>query len=562
MATPPHATLRTLGLAHRTTKGAESSSQLILAELATVTGAIRCNCYYLNHLAATLRFFTSSSVAHKGTDLRLPASFDAIDPHDTPLYNFLRSEGGDRLRGSTLLSIRTDSTLVGLVEFVQATEPPDGSSPEVDALSSALVVSLSARSVDHLLSAIQQPIEFRVPPPTFYQDTIDLAALAVEMEMAALRELSGDELLCTALSGFGSTEKSSFDLDLCDVPLFETVVRDKQPQFEPSLRTAPVERVGVLKSREPLEAVEAFIVVPVLVGYEVFGVLSFASRISTTFSELDIGAFLSVANAVGVSISNYRSFHAGASDVGKWNQVAVSITAIEIAQSARHEAKIVLGNVRGQLDLLRGDVGTKNQALVERVDKIETQVESILMALDKIRAATKPPVRVLESAPIARVWNEAVTQISARLQTLNIATRFDGSTAIEAELYVDWFRQVFLNLLLNSADAFEAQSKRRGREVRLQVREISGKEPRLLLRYNDNAGGIHSQALTFPPAYRGPREPEQAVFEPDVTSKVDGSGWGMFLVRKILGDHKGSIDLVSRRGGVTFDIDLPQAQPK
>jgi signal transduction histidine kinase len=128
-------------------------------------------------------------------------------------------------------------------------------------------------------------------------------------------------------------------------------------------------------------------------------------------------------------------------------------------------------------------------------------------------------------------------------------------------LYVDWFRQVFLNLLLNSADAFEAQSRRRGREIRLQVKESGGaREPKLSLRYTDNAGGIQPQLLTFPHLYNENREPEYAIFQQDVTSKKDGSGWGMYLVRKILEDHAGSISLVARRGGVTFDIEIPMQQ--
>ena len=76
--------------------------------------------------------------------------------------------------------------------------------------------------------------------------------------------------------------------------------------------------------------------------------------------------------------------------------------------------------------------------------------------------------------------------------------------------------------------------------------------------YTDTAGGIDPSTLTVPRSRRD-LPLEQLIFEPGVTSKSDGTGFGLWLVRQILNEHRGSIDLLSHRGGVSFAIQLPRS---
>ena len=49
------------------------------------------------------------------------------------------------------------------------------------------------------------------------------------------------------------------------------------------------------------------------------------------------------------------------------------------------------------------------------------------------------------------------------------------------------------------------------------------------------------------------------LFDPYVTTKHDGTGLGLTIVKKIIVDHGGTIDaLVSPLGGARFEIRLPK----
>jgi signal transduction histidine kinase len=101
----------------------------------------------------------------------------------------------------------------------------------------------------------------------------------------------------------------------------------------------------------------------------------------------------------------------------------------------------------------------------------------------------------------------------------------------------DQFVQIFLNLILNAMDATG-----KGGQITISAEDAPG-EVRVLV--SDNGSGI-----SLPHSAR--------LFQPYFTTKKNGTGLGLFVTRKLVTDHGGTIDFESQPGeGTTFRLRLP-----
>jgi two-component system nitrogen regulation sensor histidine kinase GlnL len=119
----------------------------------------------------------------------------------------------------------------------------------------------------------------------------------------------------------------------------------------------------------------------------------------------------------------------------------------------------------------------------------------------------------------------------------------------------DQLVQVFLNLVKNAAEALNGVADpeiilttafRPG--IRMQV---AGSQERtslpLEICVKDNGAGI-------------PQDLAECLFDPFITSKTNGSGLGLALVAKIIGDHSGVIEFDASGRHTTFRVMLPTSE--
>ena len=117
----------------------------------------------------------------------------------------------------------------------------------------------------------------------------------------------------------------------------------------------------------------------------------------------------------------------------------------------------------------------------------------------------------------------------------------------------DMLVQVFLNLVKNAAEAAPEQGGEIGlasayqHGVRLAVAgNRSTVQLPLVVTITDNGGGI-------------PEDVAVNLFDPFVTTKHNGTGLGLALVAKIIGDHGGVIEFDSQPRRTVFRVFLPMA---
>jgi two-component system nitrogen regulation sensor histidine kinase GlnL len=223
-----------------------------------------------------------------------------------------------------------------------------------------------------------------------------------------------------------------------------------------------------------------------------------------------------------------------------------------MAAMLAHEVKNPLAGIRGAAQLLEASVRAEDRPLTKL---IRDEADRVCGLVDRMEvfAASAPLQR--EGVNIHEVLNRvrilAESSFGRHLRFIEI---YDPSLPL---VYGnrDQLVQVFLNLIKNAAEA----APEKGGEVTIATAywqgvrfAISGRHARvhlpLMISIQDNGEGI-------------PDDLKPYLFEPFVTSKSKGSGLGLALVAKIIGDHGGVIEFESEPKRTVFRIMLPMYPP-
>jgi nitrogen fixation/metabolism regulation signal transduction histidine kinase len=226
----------------------------------------------------------------------------------------------------------------------------------------------------------------------------------------------------------------------------------------------------------------------------------------------------------------------------------------EVARRLAHEIKnpltpIQLSAERMQMKLA-DRLDPQGAALLKKgTDTIVNQVDAMKRMVDDFRDYAKAPPAQLEPLDL----NDLIGQI------LHLYLAEDGSDVIHAALAVNLprvmgdptqLRQVIHNLLQNAQDA-------------LLDAPPAGEPPRIdvvteTIHY-EGADGAAGTAVRLAIVDNGPGFAPKILsraFEPYVTSKARGTGLGLPMVKKIVDEHGGRIDVANRADGSGASVSI------
>ena len=230
---------------------------------------------------------------------------------------------------------------------------------------------------------------------------------------------------------------------------------------------------------------------------------------------------------------------------------ARSVTAM--AALLAHEVKNPLSGIRGAAQLLDQNLPPEDRSLTQL---IRDEADRIVALVDRMEVFADERPLAREAVNIHQVL-EHVRRVAEAGFAKTVRFREDYDPSLPpVSGNRDQLFQVFLKLVKNAAESASSEDAEIGLStayrhgVRLAVpgSERSVQLP-IAIEVRDNGDGV-------------PDDLRSHLFDPFVTTKANGSGLGLALVAKVIGDHGGVVECESAPRRTVFRVLLPMFMPE
>lgn len=179
----------------------------------------------------------------------------------------------------------------------------------------------------------------------------------------------------------------------------------------------------------------------------------------------------------------------------------------------------------------RKDLANSLEVAREEIQRLDTIIHQFLGAI-------RPAHLNLQTENINQLVQESVSFLQNEIRDRNILVELELRSDLPLlEVDRNQLKQAFYNVIKN---AFQAMQQDGLLRIRTDL-----EDEWLTVSFTDSGGGISPEFMS-------------KIFEPYFTTKASGTGLGLLIVRRIVREHGGEIDLVSDEGkGLTFTIRLP-----
>jgi signal transduction histidine kinase len=284
-----------------------------------------------------------------------------------------------------------------------------------------------------------------------------------------------------------------------------------------------------------MDAMQTDLVLPFVRSDTVLGWLALRDEAwSDGYSQDELGRLAVMAELAAVALANIRDFER--------QEEQHRLAALgEMAAGLAHEIRNPLAGVKGATQYLQDedfeeDAAEMLQVIIVEVDRLDTVVSQFL-----------DYARPFELHPDTQPLNVLVTHVLRLLRAEGVPPGIELCEELSGDLpavTVDGTRlqQVLLNLLRNALQAMP-----HGGQLDVTTRRgpVAGGEATVELVVRDTGAGISPSVL-------------EKLFVPFYTTKVDGTGLGLPICRRIVEAHRGSLEVRSLpEQGATFVVRLP-----
>ena len=217
-----------------------------------------------------------------------------------------------------------------------------------------------------------------------------------------------------------------------------------------------------------------------------------------------------------------------------------------LAAGVAHELGNPLNSLTIHLQLLERrlkKMGAKGEPLREHLDVASGEIKRLDSIITQFLAAIRPTKPQLSRGNLRELILECVKVLQPEIERAKVRVRLDVRADLpEMPLDAAQMKQAFHNLVRNACQAMPQGGELtiRGTFTDYEVR----------LDFEDTGKGINSAQMG-------------KLFQPFATTRAGGTGLGLLIVRRILREHGGEIDIESREGkGTRITLWMPLVEKK
>ena len=212
-----------------------------------------------------------------------------------------------------------------------------------------------------------------------------------------------------------------------------------------------------------------------------------------------------------------------------------------LARELVHEIRNPLNSINLNLQILEEDLSAENPSapsgLQKRVQRIRREVERLDRILTDFRRYANLPPLTFETCDLAVLIEEVLDFNEPEAQRQNVQVNREIQELRPVQLDQLQFKQALLNLIINGVQAMED-----GGTLTVRAKPLNGG---IQIDVEDTGQGI---------------EPEQLdkIFDLFISTKAEGTGVGLTIVKQIIEGHGGCVNVESNPDqGAKFSILLP-----
>jgi len=214
----------------------------------------------------------------------------------------------------------------------------------------------------------------------------------------------------------------------------------------------------------------------------------------------------------------------------------------EVTAIFAHEVRNLINTISAGLQFMAFNLRPEDPNQ-ETISRMKQDCDRLNELLKTVLTHARPTEYDMAPVDIGSLASRLLDSLRPRLVSANIEhhLQVDGSLPpVNGNLSA--LEQVFNNLFTNAIQAMGAKGGTLA--VKIHALKTNAERQFIAIDIGDNGPGI-------------PRELQERIFQPFVTTKSGGTGLGLAIAKRIVTAHKGTIQVTSFPGGTVFHLNFP-----